>query len=338
MKKMFLTAFIAILAIGMTADARPRGFEDDDEVGYNQDDTDYSNEGIRSYDDEDEAPKQPQRSSVFNDDDDDDDDGSYGQKTSRASGFDDDDDDYVASNPAPAATKQSAGGDSRPYRFGAHMGLGYGSFWNVPDFFSDPRFLEENSNPYDEWLGISLSMGGVFQYRFNQIFSVAPELNFTIRGFFRTIGTYYYWGYDDEGYYHYGDIANADENLLMMAMDVPLMIRINPIPLFYIEAGAQFSLMLSSEWSITVSDYDTGNQIYKGVLGTWTCESTFVALIFGLGGSVNMGGKMFDIGARLILDMSNLEKDQGLYYDYDGNAFENETRMWTIQLNVGYWI
>ena len=52
---------------------------------------------------------------------------------------------------------------------------------------------------------------------------------------------------------------------------------------------------------------------------------------------LNLDGKLYDIGLRLFLDMTKLEKDNTEMPDLNGGTFTDQTRMWTIQLVVKYW-
>lgn len=220
----------------------------------------------------------------------------------------------------------------KPFNIAAHIGLGYGTFWNVPDAFDDAAWretFEMDSNPYDEWLGLSVSFGAAFNYRFTDLISVSPEFNFGIRGFFRNLETYYSWWYDS--------YVDVDENLFMFDIEIPILARVMPTQQFYIEAGPQFSIKLAANHSITYTD-EWGTELASDDAGSWECSSAFVAIVVGAGATVDIDGKLFDIGARFIMDMTKLEKDNTDYPNLDGSTFKDETKMWAIQLVVKYWI
>ena len=59
--------------------------------------------------------------------------------------------------------------------------------------------------------------------------------------------------------------------------------------------------------------------------------------MIGGGATLDLDGKLFDIGLRFIMDMTKLEKDDTEMPDLDGSTFKDETKMWTLQLVVKYW-
>lgn len=364
MKKMFLAAVVAMMAMGSGAYAAYDGFDDesydvsepaaaessDEDEGpvrkiTDDEDEDYENEA-RSRIEETRA-----RQAQVEEDEEDDEDSSYGRRTSRVASDDDDDDDYnykSGSSSSNSSSTASNSGDKPGLRLGVHVGAGYGSFWNIP---AEYKLLEDN--PYDDWMGVSLSLGGALLFPFNQYVALNPEFNFGIRGFFKTLASGYWYGYSEVQHEWTGSPdCNLDENLMMYTLEIPVLLRLNPNPKFYLEAGVQFALTLSSEWTLTISDNRDGTVFQEGSLGTWKCESSFVAMVFGLGTTLDVGGKKLDLGARVILDMTNLEPDQvasyddydydydddDYYYYYDSAYIKNTTRMWTIQLTVSYWM
>lgn len=219
---------------------------------------------------------------------------------------------------------------TKPFNMAGHIGMGLGSFWAVPDQYDNATWREAvglDTNPYDDWLGYSVSFGMAFNYRFIDILSISPEINLGIRGFVRNLDSYYSW--------HYGYV-DIDENLFMFDIELPILARVMPTQQMYFEAGPQFTIKLVATHSIDYVD-DAGNTLYTDTEGSWECSTFFASLVVGGGAMLDIDGKMFDLGLRLIMDMTKLEKDDTEMPDLDGSTFKDETKMWTIQLVIKYW-
>jgi hypothetical protein len=220
----------------------------------------------------------------------------------------------------------------KPFNMAGHIGFGYGSFWSVPEQYDNKAWrdaMQVDANPYDEWLGIGVSFGIAFNYRFTELLSASPEFNFGVRGFFRTLDSYYDWWY--------GTVVNIDENLFMFDIEIPLLLRVMPTHQFYLEAGPQLSVKLTSQHSISYSDASTGEELESYGDGSWDCSTFFAALVLGGGATLDIDGKLFDLGLRFIMDMTKLQKDDSDMLDLDGSTFKDETKMWVIQIVVKYW-
>lgn len=221
----------------------------------------------------------------------------------------------------------------RPFNMAAHIGLGLGSFWNVPDQFDNEqwrKFANADSNPYDEWLGYSVSFGMAFNYRIMEMLSVSPEFNLGIRGFVRNLDSYYSWWYDT--------YVDVNEDIFMFDIELPILLRVMPVHQVYFEAGPQFTLKLVANHSIDYVDSYSDETIYSDDKGSWDCSTFFVSLVVGGGATLDIDGKLFDIGIRFIMDMTKLQKDDTDYVDLNGSTFKDETKMWTLQFVVKYWI
>lgn len=220
----------------------------------------------------------------------------------------------------------------KPFNMAGHIAFGFGSFWDTPEMYDNATWRQNvgmDTNPYDEWLGYSVSFGMAFNYRFIDILSVSPELNLGIRGFVRNLDTYYsYW---------LGTYVNVNENLFMFDIEVPILARVMPTQQIYFEAGPQFSVKLVASHSIDYVDDYSGETIYSDADGSWECASFFTTLIIGGGAMLDVDGKLFDLGLRLVMDMTKLEKDDTEMMDLNGGTFKDETKMWTIQIVVKYW-
>lgn len=227
---------------------------------------------------------------------------------------------------------------TKPFNMAAHVAIGFGSFWAVPDQYDNEAWRKANgldSNPYDEWLGYSVSFGMAFNYRFIDILSISPEINLGVRGYVRNLDTYYSWWYDT--------YVNVNENLFMFDLELPILARVMPTHQVYFEAGPQFTVKFVANHSIDYVDDYSGETLYSDTDGSWECSSFFVSLILGGGATLDIDGKLFDIGLRLVMDMTKLEKDNKDYHEVDADGqptaatFKDETKMWTLQMVVKYW-
>lgn len=220
----------------------------------------------------------------------------------------------------------------RPFNMAAHIAVGYGSFWNTPDQYDNAEWrkaYEVDSNPYDEWLGYSVAFGMAFNYRFMNMLSVSPEINLGIRGFVRNLDSYYSYWYDT--------YVEVNEDIFMFDIELPILLRVMPTQQMYFEAGPQFTLKLVANHSVDYIDSYTDETIYSDAKGSWECATFFASLVIGGGATLDLDGKLFDIGLRFIMDMTKLEKDDTDMLDLDGSTFKDETKMWTLQLVVKYW-
>lgn len=215
---------------------------------------------------------------------------------------------------------------TKPFNMAANISFGYGAFWNTPEMYDNAAWRQAtgmDSNPYDEWLGYAVAFGMAFNYRIIDLLSISPEFNFGIRGYVRNLDSYY--GYE------------LNENLFMFDIEVPIMARVMPTQQVYFEAGPQFSVKLVGTHSLDLVDTYSGETVDSDTDGSWECSSFFVTLVLGGGAMLNLDGKLYDIGLRLFLDMTKLEKDNTEMPDLNGGTFTDQTRMWTIQLVVKYW-
>ena len=199
-------------------------------------------------------------------------------------------------------------------RFGGHFGMGLGAYWDYP---SQTEYLGKN-----DWLGVTMDLGGVVKYRVNNLLSVVPELNFGLNVTAREIASGSSW--------YYGDYK-VNETRVLFNINIPLTLRLTPVPNFYVEAGGRVSFNLGT--SHTQDYYDANGESidvpdsYRK-LEDWEVKTFVPSVVAGLGGSVGQ----LDFGARLILDVGGIEKNDKI------EDFENNTKNWTIQLLVNYYI
>ena len=223
--------------------------------------------------------------------------------------------------------RASSGGSSAaaaPIRFAGHFAIGLGSYWDYPD-----DYLGDN-----DWIGVTLDLGGLIKYQINNLLSVVPELNLGFNVTMREIGRgTSYW---------YGEYK-VNETRVLFNINIPVTLRVTPMPFLYVEAGGRISLNLGTDH--TLDWYDENDEKIEvpkqfSQLEKWNVKTFVPSIIAGLGGTV---GK-FDIGARLILDLGGIEKkDKETIPVYDENGFaqditvKNNTKNWTVQLLMNFY-
>jgi len=227
-----------------------------------------------------------------------------------------------------ATASETKSAAEQPFRLGAHVGLGFNTFWNVPAEFDDKTLYEVN--PVSEFAGFNIAIGGVFQYRFNDMVSLSPELNFTMRMFYQTLATV------ERG--RFTTSYDYDYNMYIYTVDVPVLVRVNPLPFLFAEVGAQFGFSIYSDMTLSVVNNDTGNTVAEKSLGDWDSESTFWSLVAGVGGTINTPKGGLDVSLRLILDLTPV-KETTVETDLQEGVFvKNDSKAWALQLNLGYWL
>lgn len=204
----------------------------------------------------------------------------------------------------------------RQYNLGARISLGLADFYNTPKTVNPETGVEEDA--MKGWMGVQVALGFIFNYHINNMFSIVPELNFEVRDYFSEADGY--WAvYDDYGYFA-GYANDVQYNLRQFNLNIPVMVRYNPTPQIFIEAGAAFSVNLYADYALTSDEYGIDE-----TLDDWECSSTAFALQFGAGYTLGIGNNKFgDIGARFVLDMTKLEPN-------------GDTKTWSLQFFVtGY--
>jgi hypothetical protein len=215
------------------------------------------------------------------------------------------------------ARSSSGARSTAQLRIGGHFGIGLGTYWDYPSELGD-----------NDWLGVTMDFGGVLKYQINSLLSVVPELNLGFNVTSREIGR--------GNSRWYGDYR-VDETRLLFNINIPLTLRITPIPEFYIEAGGRISFNLGTDH--TMDYYDENDEkidvpeSYRK-MEKWKVNTFVPSIVAGLGASI----AQFDVGARLILDVVGIEKDPK-WITPDGTAtFDNNTKNWSIQLLMNYYI
>jgi opacity protein-like surface antigen len=241
--------------------------------------------------------------------------------------------------------RSSSRGQSPSFNIGGHIGFGFGSFWDYP---TNEYVLEAIGK--NEWINISFDFGGLIRYRFNNMISVVPELNFGFTVAQREVGRGYNWFYQD---------YKVEETRVLVNLNVPVTVRFNPVPFFYLEAGARVNFNLGTSHSLDLYD-DNGNALktydkYGNIvdasveLDKWEVNSFVPSIIGGIGGTIKVAGRDMDLGLRVIVDVAGIEKDDKIiFFDEEADQYltnngglvmlENKTKMLAVQFVMNYYL
>ncbi len=247
------------------------------------------------------------------------------------------------------ARASSKGDGQRPQvLWGLHMGIGYAAYFDYP---TDEDFLWEFGE--NEWSGISMDFGLVLKYRINNAFTFVPEVNFGINYLAEAIEGEGYS--EDYGWYKVNDART------LVNINVPLALRLT-LPFVYLEGGARLNFNIGTSHNYEYTDengsslkYLDENGEYKNVTrkaDTWKVKAFVPSALAGLGTTMRINGHEFDLGVRVIWDLSGIEKKDRLPYDLDDydasksssandkariyKIVENNTKMFTVQFVFNY--
>ena len=230
------------------------------------------------------------------------------------------------------ASRSSGGSSTAPLRFAGHFAIGLGSYWDYPN-----DYLGDN-----DWIGVTMDLGGLINYRINSLLSIVPELNFGFNVSMREIARGTSWWYGD---------YKVNETRVLFNINIPVTLRVTPMPFLYVEAGGRISLNLGTDHTLDYYDQDNEKiDVPKefSQLEKWKVNTFVPSIVAGIGGTVDK----FDIGARLILDLGGIEKedkftipvyDENGNFKFDENGFpitktaKNDTKNWTVQLLMNYY-
>jgi len=138
--------------------------------------------------------------------------------------------------------------------------------------------------------------GGAFLTLFvTDNFALQPEFLFSIQGS----------KFDFGGF---GEISNT-----FNYVNIPILLRYNPVDIFNIHAGPQVGLLMSA-----VSEFDGSKEDIEGV------KSSDIGFAFGAGVDLPLG---LVGGVRYVMGLSNISEDSG-----DGESLKNNV----FQIYVGY--
>ena len=233
----------------------------------------------------------------------------------------------------------NSGKDSRDIFFdeklhyGAHIGFGFAGTWGNEEtegMYYSPSYgpYLGVKDPYAGYLGAIVDIGFMLNYRLHQYVSFAPEINIRVLDYFRESDCYYLYVYGE------GDFP-LDENM-MIYVNIPLLARITPFNTFYAELGAEINLNVSSSFSLSNADHEYDEDMG----GTWKGQTLGFGLILGGGKTIEFEGHHFDVGGRIVMDLSRIEADQMVDMTATNGTYRNPvgTKSWSIQFVTNYYI
>lgn len=221
-------------------------------------------------------------------------------------------------------------------RVGGHAAIGvsgtYGNEEAWGNYKDGSGYKEDYRDPFEGYFGLNASFGGIALVHFNKLLTFAPELNVFIKDYFKQSDVWEIDVYDDWGKYE--GTEPVDENMMIIGVSIPLMIRVNPVPQFYVEVGAQFDLNLVGSFTLDNSEYD-----YSEDLGDWKVEPFGVAINAGAGVTVPVKGHFMEFGCRFSLDLTRIESDELILNPVNESyRYPVETKGWHVQFVYNYFM
>lgn len=192
---------------------------------------------------------------------------------------------------------------------GMHLGIGYAGVWGSElahgIYLTNGTLEEGDKDPYAGTFGMMGDIGIVINYHLGSLFSIVPEVNVRIINYSKESEIWKLRVIDEYG--NFKEIAPLDENMMIVDVNVPLILRITPTPSFFIDLGADLNMNVSSKYTLSNNDYDYEEDIG----GYWATEQFKWGGIFGLGTTLSISESLYlDVGGRLVVDMSRIEKNQ----------------------------
>lgn len=213
--------------------------------------------------------------------------------------------------------------EDRSFYWGARVSWILGGAWNdkpVKGVFSLSDSKIEESELFKSG-SLGLELGALGWYRLNSVVGFEGEANFTLVDarlndhiYNRTIDS----EYDQE----------KDASLLLWSFNVPLVVRVTPMPFFYLESGAQFNVNLGGSISSEDESFD------------FDIEPLGWALVFG-GGAFSYNPQnnlLWSAGIRLVMDMTRIEKE-GIVKIRKGATYREASplKLWKFQCNLAFY-
>ncbi len=225
---------------------------------------------------------------------------------------------------------------AQPVRIGVHSAIGvsgtYGNEKALGNYREGSGYKEDYRDPFEGYFGLNASFGGIALVRINNLITFAPGANLFIKDYFKESEV---WGievWDD--YYNTYTTEPVDENMMIIGLSVPLMVRVNVAPQLYVEAGAQLNLNLMGSFTLDNSEYD-----YSEDLGDWKVETFGLAVNAGAGITIPYKGHFMEFGLRFSLDLTRMEADELILNPANESyRYPVETKGWHIQFVYNFFM
>lgn len=222
-------------------------------------------------------------------------------------------------------------------RFGGHFALGYsGTYGNekAAGLYYNPQkeaFEIGEKDPFDGFLGLNMDIGFMIVYHINNQFAIAPEFNLHFIDYFKESDVWYVKIHDRNGWYHNEPL---DENMMLLDFSIPVMARFYASSNLFVEAGVQINLNLAGSFTLDNSEYD-----YSEDVGDWSGEFFGFGINAGFGYAVEKNGRVFELGARFMMDLTRLEADERVLNKANESYRDPvATKAWNIQVVLNYLI
>lgn len=165
--------------------------------------------------------------------------------------------------------------------------------------------------------GMGIAIGASYMYRLNGFVGFVGEAEFSM-AWFRLDEDVYGIPPEDP----YGDQMNF--GLYVYRFAFPVLVRVMPVPKFYLEAGAQFNLNVDGD---IASIEDDGDESFD-----FDVEPFGWSLV--VGGGFNIGGNLL-LGTRFAMDMNRIEKE-GIVEMTKGAAYREASpmKLWSLQFSA----
>lgn len=222
--------------------------------------------------------------------------------------------------------------------YGFHLGGGYtGTYANTTTLYVDANGPVE-FDPFSGFLGYNLEVGAAFQFHIGGPLGVALEANAHYIGFTKTSDRYHLIATKVNTSHSF--LVDVNENMILINLEMPLMLHINPVNSFYLEGGVVINYNFYGGYSLTSADSDVD---YDLNVGNWNVRQFGYGAAAGLGYHGEFASAVFDLGVRVVADLTPLENGEPLYIPGDGTIVESirgpvDTKLFKIQLVYNVYI
>ena len=189
----------------------------------------------------------------------------------------------------------------KSFYWGPRVSLDMYSVYNTNSVrvqYGSPADKVDHRDPYRDASGVGMNLGLAARYMFGS-WGLAAEVNAGLCMLSMDNGLYGRTTYDVMGY---AERTSLQENLDFFRFSMPIMYFKKFGDLFYVEVGPQFSLNYVDERTLGEDE--------EIELGGWEPNLFGVSALLGGGFDIPVGKtKRLDIGGRLVLDFTRLERD-----------------------------
>ena len=189
----------------------------------------------------------------------------------------------------------------KSFYWGPRVSLDMYSVYNTNSVrvqYGSPADKVDHRDPYRDASGVGMNLGLAARYMFGS-WGLAAEVNAGLCMLSIDNGLYGRTTYDVMGY---AERTSLQENLDFFRFSMPIMYFKKFGDLFYVEVGPQFSLNYVDERTLGEDE--------EIELGGWEPNLFGVSGLLGGGFDIPVGKtKKLDIGGRLVLDFTRLERD-----------------------------